>query len=297
MKNRKWKRGMEFCVKEESWQMPFDREDRLSAIVPIDRICVDGEEMEPTDAAFAELCESVKRNGVLQPLLVRRVCNEESGFGGLYLLVAGKRRLMAARVAGHRALPCYIVTMDAKEAAVTAYITDVNHSEKNMFECADAILDMKRRFCMTVGEIALQIGRSELYVAGKLFLARYTAAERAFILEKGVSEEVALVVLQVREVARRAEVLQKVWEKRLQGEAAQEYVRLCVAGSIPPPERALQDLRFFDNSVQRLMKALRNSGVEATLERHELAAETVVTIRVARKSGEGAGQQNHLARK
>ena len=289
MKKRKWKRGMEFDVKEELWQMPFAREDRLSAIVPIDRICVDGEEREPLDAAFEALCESVKRSGVLQPLLVRRVCREESGFGGLYLLVAGKRRLMAARAAGHRAIPCYIVTMDAKEAAVTAYVTDVNHSEKNMFECAEAILDMKRRFCMTVAEIAAQIGKSELYVAGKLFLARYTAAERAFILENGISEEVALTVLQVRDAERRAEVLQKVWEKGLQGEAAQEYVRLYTSGSIPPPERAPQDLRFFDNSVQRLMKALRNSGVEASLEKHELAAETVVTIRVVRKGKEGAG--------
>lgn len=289
MKNRKWKHGMEFGIKEPPLQMPYDREDRLSAIVPIDRICVDGEEVQPGDAAFAALCESVKRNGVLQPLLVRRISDEQSGFGGVYLLVAGKRRLAAARAAGHRALPCYIVTMDAREAAVTAYVTDTNYSEKNMFEHAEAILDMKRRFCMTVPEIASQIGRSEMYVAGKLFLTRYTPAERTFILENGVSEAVALIVLQVRVAQRRAVVLHNVWEKRLQGEAAQEYVRLVTAGAIPPPERALTDLRFFDNSVQRLMKALRNSGANATLEWHELATETVVTIRVARQNGEVAG--------
>ncbi len=280
---------MEFSVKEPPLEMPFGREDRLSAIVPVDRICVDGEEVLPSDEAFVMLCESVKRNGVLQPLLVRRISEETSGFGGVYFLVAGKRRLLAARAAGHRAVPCYIVTMDAREAVVASYVADADRSEKSMFEYSDAILDMKRRFGMTVSEIAAKIGRSEVYVAGKLFLGRYTPTERAFILENGISEEVALVVLQVRDVDRRQEALQAVCEKKLQGSAAQEYVRLFTAGAIPSPDRAPRDLRFFDNSVQRLMTALRNSGVEATLEKRELASETVVTIRVARKSGEAAG--------
>ena len=275
-------------VKEPPLEMPFDREDRLSAILPIDRICVDGEEIVPSDEAFFSLCESVKRNGVLQPLLVRRISEETSGFGGVYFLVAGKRRLMAARAAGHRAVPCYIVTMDAREAAVTAFVTDADHSEKNMFECADAILDMKRRFGMTVPEIASRIGRSEVYVAGKLFLGRYTEAERTFILKKSVSEEVALIVLQVRDAERRREALEAVCERKLQGAAAQEYVRLLAAGSIPPPERAPRDLRLFDNSIQRLMRALRNSGMEATVEKRELETETVVTIRVARKGSDAA---------
>ena len=275
-------------VKEPPLEMPFDREDRLSAILPIDRICVDGEEVVPSDEAFLLLCESVKRNGVLQPLLVRRISEETSGFGGVYFLVAGKRRLMAARAAGHRAVPCYIVTMDAREAAVTAFVTDADHSEKNMFECADAILDMKRRFGMTVPEIASRIGRSEVYVAGKLFLGRYTEAERTFILKKSVSEEVALIVLQIRDAERRREALEAVCERKLQGAAAQEYVRLLATGSIPPPERAPRDLRLFDNSIQRLMRALRNSGMEATVEKRELETETVVTIRVARKGSDAA---------
>ena len=265
--------------------VPIPREDRLSAIVPIDRICVEGEngaEMEE-DANFHALCESVRRNGVLQPLLLRRICEEESSFGGVYLLVAGKRRLAAARAAGHRAVPCYIVTMDAKEAAATAFVTDCDRVCRNMFELSDAICEMHERFAMPISEIAARIGQSELYTAGKLLLQRYTLSERDFILEKGISEEVALILLQVRPNEKRAMVMRQVWEKGMNRAAAGEYVKSIVSGGVPAPQNALSDLRFFYNSIDRLMSALHRSGAEASVERRELAKETVVTIRVAHR--------------
>ena len=86
MRNRKWKRKVKELRQELPPSVPIDRGDRLSAIVPIDRICVEGEEQYDEDAAFDKLCASVKRNGVLQPLLVRRICEEDSPFGGVYLL-------------------------------------------------------------------------------------------------------------------------------------------------------------------------------------------------------------------
>ena len=285
MRNRKWKRKVKELRQELPPSVPIDRGDRLSAIVPIDRICVEGEEQYNEDAAFDKLCASVKRNGVLQPLLVRRICEEDSSFGGVYLLVAGKRRLAAARAAGHRALPCYIVTMDAKEAAVTAFVTDLDCAEKDMFAQSDAIAQMKREFSMTLPEIAARLGRSEIFVAGRLLLQHFGRSERSFILEKGIPEEIALALLQIKDRERRENTLLAVWEKKLQGKAAQDYIRMVVSGSIPPPHRSLADLTLFYNSVDRLMRALRNSGADASVECTELPLETVVTIRVARQNG------------
>ena len=279
MKNRKWKRKMDFVKKELPATVPIPRCDRLSAIVPIDRICVEGEEMVGEEET-GDLFDSVKRNGVLQPLLVRRICEEESSFGGVYLLVAGRRRLAAARKAGHRAVPCYIVTMSAKEAAVTAFVTDIDRSGKDMFALSDAICEMRGEFSMSVSEIAYRIGRSETYTAGKLLLQRYTSEEREYILENGVSEEVALLLLQIKENGRRAAALRQVCEKNMDLGVASDYVRSVVTGTLPSPRNSLSDLRFFYNSVDRLMTALRRSGADATLERKEYSKETVVTIRV-----------------
>lgn len=285
MKNRKWKRKVGLVRSEAPVTVPIPRDDRLSAIVPIDRICVEGENGAETEEneGFRALCDSVRRNGVLQPLLLRRICEEESSFGGVYLLVAGKRRLAAARAAGHRAVPCYIVTMDAKEAAATAFVTDCDRVCRNMFELSDAIFEMHDRFAMPIAEIAARIGQSEVYTAGKLLLQRYTVSERDFILEKGIDEEIALILLQVRPNERRATILRQVWEKGMSRSAAAEYVKSVVSGRVPSPQNALSDLRFFYNSVDRLMKALHHSGAEASLERQELAKETVVTIRVAHR--------------
>lgn len=280
MKSRKLKRKVVTAKQETRATVPIARDDRLSAIVPIDRICVEGQETIVRDELFLELCDSVKQNGVLQPLLLRRVCEEDSSFGGVYLLVAGKRRLEAARLAGHRAVPSYIVTMDAKEAAVTAYLTDSNCAQRNMFELSDALADMQHRFGMSIQEIATRVGKTELYTAGKLLLQRYSAGERRSILKNGLSENAALLLLQIRDQKQRAVAVARVCEKKMEDKAVADYVQSILSGSIPSPKNALTDMRLLYNSVDRLMTALRRSGANADMERHEFANETVVTIRV-----------------
>lgn len=270
--------GFDLPKAELPVQMPIPREDRLSAIVPIDRICVEGEFADTEECAV--LCESVKRNGVLQPLLLRRICDEESAFGGLYLLIAGKKRLAAAKAAGHRAVPCYIVTMDAKDAAVSAFLTDLDCTERDMFALSDAICELKSRFGMSISEIALRIGRSETYVAGKWMLRRYGEKERAYLRQTGASEEIALVLLQIRDAERRFWAMRQVLEKKMSARDAMDYVQSILNGSLPIGKKAMNDLKFFYNSVDRLMTALRRSGADAVLEQSERADETVVTIRV-----------------
>lgn len=258
--------------------VPIPRDDRLSAIVPIDRICVEG---EVTDiGVYGTLRDSVKKNGILQPLLLRRICEEDSPFGGLYLLIAGKKRLAAAKAAGHRAVPCYIVTMDAKDAAISALLTDVDCTDRDMFALSDMILELRRRFEMGIGEIAARIGRSEMYVAGKLLLQRYSEEERAYLREQGVCEEICLIMLQIKDKDRRKAVMLQICEKKMTPKAAEDYVRSILKGSLPSAKNAISDLRFFHNSIDRVMTALRHSGADATMECKELANETVVTIRI-----------------
>ena len=111
-------------------------------------------------------------------------------------------------------------------------------------------------------------------------LQRYDANEREYLRQCGVCEETALILLQIRDPERRRAVMCQVCEKKMTPEAAMDYVRSILSGSMPSAKNAITDLRFFHNSVDRLMTALRRSGADATVERTELAFETVVTIRV-----------------
>jgi len=296
LKSRKWKRNKEFVVKERLVSVPIPRNDRLSAIVPIDRICEEeGRDVGEGTEAFLALCESVRKNGILQPLLLRRVCDEKSSFGGIYLLVAGRRRLAAARKAGHKAVPCYIVTMDAKEAALTAVVTDMDRVSRNMFELSDAIEEMRVRFHMSIAEISIGIGKTEIYIAGKLLLQRYTCEERGYILRNRIPEDIALVLLQIRDPAARLAAMRQVCEKRMNRTVAADYVRSVLSRSVPSPKNSLSDLQFFYNSVDKLMDALRHSGANADLERREYAEETVVTIRVAHRDARRCVQEKNLS--
>lgn len=284
MGNRRLKRRMEMeqfeC--ELTPQMPIPRDDRLSAIVPIDRICVENEVLGT--ATHESLFESVKQNGVLQPLLLRRISEEDSSFGGLYLLIAGKKRLAAAKAAGHRAVPCYIVSMGPKDAAVSAFLTDLERTDQDMFAVSDTIFDLKQRFGMTVSEIAKRIGRSESYVAGKMVLQMYSDKERAYLRMNNITEEMALVLLQIKDKEKRMWATKQVCEKKMNVVSALDYVQTILNGSLPHKKNAIRDLGLFYNSIDRLMTALRRSGADAVLEQSETAEEAVVTIRVKKQA-------------
>ena len=283
MGNRRLKRrmGMERFECELTPQMPIPRDDRLSAIVPIDRICVENEGLDAE--LYESLFESVKQNGVLQPLLLRRICEENSSFGGLYLLIAGKKRLAAAKAAGHRAVPCYIVSMGAKDAAVSAFLTDLERTDRDMFAVSDTIFDLKQRFGMSVSEIAKRIGRSESYVAGKMVLQMYSNKERAYLRMNNITEEMALILLQIKDKEKRIWATTQVCEKKMSASSALDYIQTILSGSLPHKKNAIRDLGLFYNSIDRLMTALRRSGADAVLEQSETVEEAVVTIRVKKQ--------------
>ena len=88
------------------------------------------------DAALKELCESIRQNGVLQPLCVRR---GETG----WVLIAGERRLRAAKMAGLKEVPCLAVKAEEEEGAVLALIENIQRSDLHFLEEAEAVASLR----------------------------------------------------------------------------------------------------------------------------------------------------------
>ena len=83
--------------------------------------------------ALEELAESIRQNGVLQPLIVRRSEN------GTYELIAGERRLRAARIVGVRRLPCIVMDVSDERSAVFALLENMQRQDLGFFEEAEAL--------------------------------------------------------------------------------------------------------------------------------------------------------------
>ncbi len=132
--------------------------------------------------SLQELAESIKSQGVVQPVLVRPV-----GDDGRYELVAGERRWRAAQIAGLNTIPAVIRQVTGAEAMSIALIENIQREQLNPIEEAAALDRLVREFDMTHERVAKSIGRSRAAVSNLLRLLDLESATRE-LLESGELE-------------------------------------------------------------------------------------------------------------
>jgi len=114
---------------------------------------------------LAELTDSILRQGVLQPLIVARA---QEGAEHPYVLIAGERRLRAARQAGLSAVPCVIRTATSQQMLEWALIENIQRADLNPIERAAAYRDYMERFNLTQAEVAERMGQPRATIANYL---------------------------------------------------------------------------------------------------------------------------------
>ena len=236
------------------------------------------------EAGLRELAASIRRHGILQPLTVRRR-------PGGWELVAGERRLRAARLAGLETVPCIEAEVDERESALLALVENLQRQDLHYFEEAAAIADYLRRSGVTQEEAAAQLGRSASAVANKLRLLRLSPACQAVLLENGLTERHARALLRLEDEEERLAAARRAAARKLNVAQTEQYIerRLAELQTTPPAGRrtyVLKDVRLFLNSVDRGLRIVREAGVEAKCLREDTEEEIVMTIRIPRR---GAG--------
>ena len=233
------------------------------------------------EAALRELAASIRRHGILQPLTVRRRT-------GGWELVAGERRLRAARLAGLEMVPCIEAEVDERESALLALVENLQRQDLHYFEEAAAIADYLRRSGATQEEAAAQLGRSAPAVANKLRLLRLSPACQAVLLENGLTERHARALLRLEDEEERLAAAKRAAARKLNVAQTEQYIerRLAELQTTPPTGRRtyiLKDVRLFLNSVDRGLRIVREAGVEAKCLREDTEEEIVMTIRIPRR--------------
>ena len=117
------------------------------------------------EAALDELADSIRQQGIIQPLLVRPLEDGEH-----YQIVAGERRWRAAVKAGLDEAPVYVRQMDEQEAMAAALIENLQREDLNPVEEAQALNALRETLCITQDELAARLGRSRPAIANALRL-------------------------------------------------------------------------------------------------------------------------------
>ncbi len=243
------------------------------------------------DEALRELSESIKTYGILNPLTVRLR-------QGRYELVAGERRLRAAKLAGLRELPCILLEINMEDAGLIALVENLQRKDLDFVEEAEGLSRLIRMFGLSQEEAARRIGKSQSAVANKLRLLRLGDNMLQRLRENGLSERHGRALLRLPQEQREA-ALEHIIEKGLTVAATDDYIEelLSCPPESPPEEKPaakrsfiLKDVRVFLNTLSRSIDLMKQGGIAAGMQRQETEDALIVTISIpkARQNAQNA---------
>lgn len=227
------------------------------------------------------LAQSIRENGLLQPITVRRE-------GGVYYLIAGERRLRACKLAGLKEIPAIVTCWAPEDSAVLALLENLQRKDLQMFEQANAIVNLLREWQITQEEAAKRLGISQSYLNNKIRLLKLSPEEQAEILEHGLSERHARALLRIDDMNLRQKVLRTVIDRKLNVSQTEELV---FAAAQPKEIRkkakrtfVAKDIRLFINTIDHAVDAMKTAGIEAQSERKETEDYIECTVRIPKPS-------------
>ena len=233
--------------------IPGTRDERGVLELPLDRIARNPSQPRANfdESQLGELAASIAVHGILQPIVVRSLAD------GGYELIAGERRLRAARIAGLDVIPAVIRDSDAgTDSLELALIENLQREDLNPIEAAQAYRELIDRFGLTHEAVSRQVGKSRVAVSNALRLLDLAPETRQAIVEGRISEGHgrALAAITIPELQRAA--LGVVLERGLSVRQTEELVRRK-RDEVPARER-----RVLSPDLQDLEAQLR--GVLAT---------------------------------
>jgi ParB family transcriptional regulator, chromosome partitioning protein len=202
---------------------------------------------EPESASG--LAESVRRQGVIQPLLVR-----PRGVGG-YEIVAGERRWRAAREAGRETVPAVVRTADDRDTLLLGLVENVAREQLTPIEEARAYAVLIDEFSLSLGEVAERVGRSKPSVSNRIRLLELPDDVLGMVERGQLTEGHARAVLAVPDQEGRRRLAREIVRRGLSVRAAEQRAKWAGARQRPRTRTAPVDPALSDRvcaAVERL---------------------------------------------
>ena len=210
-------------------------------------------------AAIDELADSIRKHGLLQPLLVRARQDGEAG----YQLIAGERRWRAAQQVGMETVPCRVIEFGDRQASEAALEENLKREDLNVLEKARAFKDYLDRFGGTIEELARQLSMSRANVSNMMRMLELPESVQKLLREDRITGGHAKAILPLSE-AQQFELAQQIEQEQLSVRRTEEIVReMLKAGTMALPTDAdatasTPEKPAISNHVLSLQQSLRD---------------------------------------
>ena len=263
-------------IEEMELRLKMMKEHLTIHLIEIDRICPSALVLPYPADRLNELCDSIRRFGLLQPLTVRRVCKEASSLGGIFTLISGNGRLEALKKLGIRKAPCFIVNLPAS-SALSAAASLLHNEKRDVFEQAEILSAVSEEQCISNEELARRLSIDPKELKKRLGCTVFSHEEAKMMRNYAFPEELIFALSTVEPENAR---------KRAVAECATCLRKLTESVGVVGQNRrgVFSDIRPFYNSVDRLVAQIRAAGFGASSHKAENPAEYIVTIRIPKLS-------------
>jgi ParB family chromosome partitioning protein len=210
------------------------------------------------ETQLEELAQSIKTNGVVQPILVRKTD------GGRYQIVAGERRWRAAQRAGLQRIPSVIRDVPDDKMLELALIENIQRQELNAIEEAYAYKRLIETFNLTQETVAQRVGRDRTFVTNYLRLLRLPDDIQLLVEENKLSMGHARALLGIDDANKQREIARGIIDRNLSVRDTERAVKRVVAGgeSNPPPTSTPSERTSDANTRAAESKLRRRLGTQ-----------------------------------
>ena len=195
------------------------------------------------DEKIMELAESIKSNGIIQPLILRKDKDE-------YIIVAGERRWRAAKYIGIKEIPAVIMDLTEKQILEISLIENIQREDLNSIEEAIAYKKLITDFDLTQEQLSKRIGKSRVAITNTMRLLNLSEDVQQYIIEGVISEGHGRALLAITDSKLQCELAQNVIDDKLSVRELEFLIRKLKTKSEPSKSKAQKDTNPYYKEVK-----------------------------------------------
>lgn len=232
------------------------------------------------DDSLADLALSIKHNGLLQPVVVRKVDNH-------YELVAGERRFRACKLNNHKEIEAIVITASDQQSAELALIENIQRQDLSAIEEAKAYLNIIRNSGCTQEEVARKVGKSQASVANKIRLLQLPDPIQKAVSSGEITERHARALLNVAQ-EEQENIYKIIVKKGLNVRKSEEMIKKLGSNENDQKKKPMligltKSMKIAMNTIHQAVQMIQKSGVSIKVAEEDGDNEVRMIIRIPKQ--------------
>jgi len=231
-----------------------------------------------------DLSDSIMEYGILQPINVRKMGNAG------YELVAGERRLRAAKLAGLKEIPAIVIEIVEQDSAIISLIENLQRENLGFFDEAEGYYNLINDHGLTQEELARKIGKNQSTVANKIRLLRLPDSVKKKIVEHKLTERHARALLKLPDEKQQQKVLKNIIKKSMNVKATEDIIAKLVDETAAAKDelsdrriRGKMQYNIYVNTIKNVYRQILKTGFKMQYNQADKGDYIEITIKVPKK--------------